>query len=248
MSRNGLSFTNSFAETALEFIERSSKLDAAASVDDFRVTIRRLGFAGGACGAWAGIGQNRKVRFFFLDWPKEWIDIYESNRFAAHDFLPMEARRRVGAFWYSDVATRLKLTEIQKRVYAAGVAFGWKDVLAVPIHGPGSLQGLVTLATRQELSLSAADRAAVEMMARTVWEQCRTSEGFGMFAPDRAQLSPREIECLQWAAAGKSDADIATLVGIKPATAHFHVEQAKKRLGVKTRVEAVAVGVLNGAI
>jgi DNA-binding CsgD family transcriptional regulator len=38
------------------------------------------------------------------------------------------------------------------------------------------------------------------------------------------------------------------LVGISSATAHFHIEQAKRRLGVRTRVEAVAVGVLNGLI
>jgi DNA-binding CsgD family transcriptional regulator len=128
------------------------------------------------------------------------------------------------------------------------VAYGWKDVFAVPIHGPGSMQGLVTMATRETLAFDATDCAVLEMMARAVWERCRTSEGFGMFAPERVHLSPREIECLQWAAVGKSDADIAVLVGIKPATAHFHIERAKKRLGVKTRVEAVAVGVLHGVI
>jgi DNA-binding CsgD family transcriptional regulator len=42
--------------------------------------------------------------------------------------------------------------------------------------------------------------------------------------------------------------DIPIILGIKPATAHFHIEQAKKRFGVKTRVEAVAVGVLHGVI
>jgi hypothetical protein len=42
--------------------------------------------------------------------------------------------------------------------------------------------------------------------------------------------------------------DIPIILGIKPATAHFHIERAKKRLGVKTRVEAVAVGVLHGVI
>ena len=91
-------------------------------------------------------------------------------------------------------------------------------------------------------------RAVLEAMARTVWERCRTSEGFGVAAAAQPKLSPREIECLQWAAAGKSDADIATLVGISPATAHFHIERAKKRLGVKTRVEAVAAGVLHGVV
>ncbi len=104
------------------------------------------------------------------------------------------------------------------------------------------------MATRESLNLGVTDCAVLEIMARTVWEHCRTSEGFGIFDPVRIRLSPREIECLQWAAAGKSDTDIASLIGIKPATAHFHIEQAKKRLGVKTRVEAVAVGVLHGVI
>jgi LuxR family quorum sensing-dependent transcriptional regulator len=146
------------------------------------------------------------------------------------------------------VVPQLKLSAKQKELYEAGVAYGWKDVFGVPIHGPGSLQGLVTMATREELNFSVADCAVLEGMARAVWERCRTAAGFGMSDSHPARLSPREIECLQWAAAGKSDADIAVLVGIKPATAHFHIEQAKKRLGVRTRVEAVAVGVLRGAI
>ncbi len=131
---------------------------------------------------------------------------------------------------------------------AAAAVYGYKDVFAVPIHGPGSLQGVVSLAAAKTLNLDAAERAVVETMARVVWERCRTSDGFGISTPDRAHLSPRGIECLQWAAAGKSDADIATLVGISEATAHFHIEQAKKKLGVKTRVEAVAVAVLQGLI
>jgi DNA-binding CsgD family transcriptional regulator len=238
----------SLAEQGLKFVERCSTHSAAASADDFLATIRRMGFAAGACGAWAGIGRNRKVRFFFVDWPQDWIEFYETNRFVEHDVLPIEARRRIGHFWFNDIKSRFKLTEKQQQLYDAGVAYGWTDVFAVPIHGPGSMQGLVTMATRKVLALSSSDCAVLEMIARTVWECCRSSEGFGMFDPDRVQLSPREIECLQWAAAGKSDADIAVLVGIKPATAHFHIERAKKRLGVKTRVEAVAVGVLHGVI
>lgn len=96
--------------------------------------------------------------------------------------------------------------------------------------------------------MNSGERGVLEIMARTIWERCRTSELFGAVGPELAQLSPREIECLQWAAAGKSDNDMATLVGIKPATAHFHIEKAKKRLGVKTRIEAVAVGLLRGVI
>jgi DNA-binding CsgD family transcriptional regulator len=239
---------HSLAELGLGFIARCSASSAAAATHDFLATIRQLGFAAGACGAWAGIGKNRKVRFFFVDWPKDWIEFYETNRFVEHDLVPIEARRRVSWFWYSDVARASKLTDKQQELWDACVIYGWKDAFAVPIHGPGSMQGLVTLATREALSFGPDECAVLEAMARAVWERCRTSEGFGMFKPDLVQLSAREVECLQWAAVGKSDVDIATLIGIKPATAHFHIEQAKKRLGVTTRVEAVAVGMLHGVI
>jgi DNA-binding CsgD family transcriptional regulator len=238
----------SLAERGLQFIERCASCAAAEAVTEFLQTIDQMGFPASACGAWAGVGRNRKVRFFFVTWPKDWIEFYESNGFVEHDLVPVEARRRIGPFWFNDVVRHYKLSSKQKELWDAGVAYGWTDVFAVPIHGPGSMQGLVTMATRELLAPTPADCAVPEMMARAVWERCRASEGFGMFPADRVQLSAREIECLQWAAAGKSDADIAVLVGIQPATAHFHIEQAKKRLGVKTRVEAVAVGTLHGVI
>jgi len=239
---------SSLAQQGLKFVERCVAASAAACTVDFIATTRRLGFAGGACGAWAGVGPNRRHRLFFVDWPSDWAEFYEKNEFFNHDVLPAEARRRVAPFWFSEVARHLKFTAKQQELYDAGWAYGWRDVFAVPIHGPGSLQGLVTMATRQTLTFNRADCAVLETMARAVWERCRSAEGFGTLDSGRMQLSPREIECLQWAAAGKSDADIALLVGIKPATAHFHIEQAKKRLGVNTRVEAVAVGVLHGVI
>ncbi len=223
-------------------------MTAAACADDFSATIKRFGFGATACGAWAGVGRHRQSRFFFVSWPPEWLETYERNRYFQHDPLVMEARRRLSAFWFSDILAGFKLTAKQHELLAAAAQYGYKEVFAVPIHGPGSIQGVVSLAARELLKFGAADRAVLEMMSRAVWERCRTSEGFGMSSAERAPLSPREIECLQWAAAGKSDGDIAVLVGIKPSTVHFHIEQAKKRLGVKTRVEAVAVCVLQGII
>jgi DNA-binding CsgD family transcriptional regulator len=238
----------STSDQGLRFIERCSGLPPAAAADDFLATIRQMGFTAGACGAWAGIGKNRRHRFFFVNWPADWVEFYNKGGWFQHDILPIEARRRIAPYLWSELVKSSKLTAAQKALYDAGWAYGWRDVFAVPIHGPGSLQGLVTIATREMLPWTQEDRALLEIMARTIWEHCRTAEAFGSFDPGRIKLSPREIECLQWAAAGKSDTDIAALIGIKPATAHFHIEQAKKRLGVRSRVEAVAFGVLQGII
>ena len=233
---------------AADFIDRCATHDPARCAEDFLSTVKEMGFEGGACGAWAGVGKNRRNRFFFVDWPPDWVEFYEANRFHEVDFMLVEARRRISPFWGGQVIKGIKLTAKQRQFVDAASRRGWTDVLGIPIHGPGSLQGLVTLITRGVPTLSAVDAAMLEIMSRVVFERCRQAEDFGLFAPSKLDFTAREIECLQWAAAGKSDKQIAGVLGLKPATVHFHIEQAKRRSNVKSRVEAVAVGVLGGFI
>ncbi|MCE7999801.1 MAG: helix-turn-helix transcriptional regulator [Rhodobiaceae bacterium] len=54
-------------------------------------------------------------------------------------------------------------------------------------------------------------------------------------------LTPRERDCLKWAAHGSSNTGIAAQLGVTPRTAKFHIENAMKKVGAKTRAEAVAI-------
>ena len=56
----------------------------------------------------------------------------------------------------------------------------------------------------------------------------------------RPVLTPRERDCLALVAEGLSDGDIGERLGIAQLTAHAHVENAKRKLGAKTRAQAVA--------
>jgi DNA-binding CsgD family transcriptional regulator len=51
-------------------------------------------------------------------------------------------------------------------------------------------------------------------------------------------LTPREREVLQWVAAGKTDRDIAQIVGTSPRTVHKHLQHVYAKLGVETRTAA----------
>jgi DNA-binding CsgD family transcriptional regulator len=87
--------------------------------------------------------------------------------------------------------------------------------------------------------------ARVHAMSLYLHERCR--DLIGNPGPDPGSvLSPREIECLRWVSLGKSDWEIGRILGISHNTAHFHVEQAKRKLGVRTRSQAAAVLVLGG--
>ena len=57
--------------------------------------------------------------------------------------------------------------------------------------------------------------------------------------PSPAGLTPREREVVHWLAHGKTDADIAALLGTSPRTVHKHLEHVYVKLGVETRTAAV---------
>ncbi len=59
----------------------------------------------------------------------------------------------------------------------------------------------------------------------------------------RRRLSPiltsRQRDCLILVARGKNDRQIAEVLGISGQTVHKHIEAAKKRYGVSTRIQLV---------
>jgi DNA-binding CsgD family transcriptional regulator len=58
----------------------------------------------------------------------------------------------------------------------------------------------------------------------------------------------RESEVLAWVAAGKSDWAIGQILNISNKTVNFHVENAKRKFGVGTRVQAVIAAMRIGIL
>lgn len=64
-------------------------------------------------------------------------------------------------------------------------------------------------------------------------------EGIGGALSRALAVTAREGEVLLWLARGKSNADIASILGVSPRTVNKHLEQIYKKLGVENRVAAV---------
>jgi len=56
-------------------------------------------------------------------------------------------------------------------------------------------------------------------------------------------LGDREVECLTWAARGKTSAEIAAIIGSSKRNVDFHIETACRKLSVATRVQAAVKAV-----
>lgn len=62
------------------------------------------------------------------------------------------------------------------------------------------------------------------------------------------RLTDREVEALTWSARGKSSTDIAVLMQVSERTVNFHIDNAIRKLGVATRIQAAVKAALNGLI
>ena len=62
------------------------------------------------------------------------------------------------------------------------------------------------------------------------------------------QLTPRELECLKWCAAGKTFADIGEILEITERTVHFHLTLCRHKLNALTNPQAVGRAIQIGLI
>ncbi len=112
------------------------------------------------------------------------------------------------------------------------------------MHGPHGYRSIVAIAGETR-DLPLRHRTTLHLMALYLHERLKTllAPELAVAPSDVARLSPGEIECVRWLIAGKSDWEMGEILGIAEATSHWRIEQAKKKLGVKTRAQLTALAV-----
>jgi DNA-binding response OmpR family regulator len=70
----------------------------------------------------------------------------------------------------------------------------------------------------------------------------------GAVWPQQIDLRHREVETLTWAARGKTFAEIGEILGLSKRTVEFHLDNARRKLGVATRTQALVKATAGGLI
>jgi DNA-binding CsgD family transcriptional regulator len=176
-------------------------------------------------------------------WPADFVDRWLCKDYTLYhrwqrlDHLPYVA--------YPAAAAKNKALLPRQRCIDRELAdIGVKSFLHVPIHLPRGRLAIVSWSTHKENA--AAERAlnnSCELMAAArffmdlVLRREKSTGGSDTYPT----LSRREVECLAWAAQGKSDRSIAAICGLSPATIRCYIDSASAKLGTTTRTQAVAV-------
>lgn len=182
----------------------------------------------------------------YNDMPEGFAESFDKDGFSKNNPLISHASKEARPYSAAEIWA-MPLTVHQRRALAQlNLSLKVRDGVMIPIRSGASLEGIVLLGG-QNPEMAPIVRSALHLLATCAFEQVIQLET----NPRRASagmLSPREVECLSWAAAGKTDAEIGRILTISPRTTRFHIENAKKKLGVATRVQAVAEAMKRKAI
>lgn len=170
--------------------------------------------------------------------PREWITRYREQSLDRFDPIP-GMTFRLGHPERVDAVIRQMtgLTREEQAFIAAFKASGLGDVLAVPTYGPFGRPGFIGLGGCAHPALI--DEIDISLVS-AVAQQFHTRMELLQIDEPPPGLSPREREILKWLAKGKSQADIATILGIAPPTVATHIKRLYHKLGVQDRISAVA--------
>jgi LuxR family quorum sensing-dependent transcriptional regulator len=182
-----------------------------------------------------------------LSWPDEWRDRYFAQNYIAHDPANLHLFQTSLPYTWDEMLAFPYYSKRQHTIVHEASEFGLTTGLIVPLPCLGSGPALVTIAG-DKIEMSPTDRVELHMAAMYAHARVRLLSGRKRRFVGSPHLSPRERECLQWAAIGKTDWEISEILSISERTAGAHIERVKEKYGVATRMQAVVHGLRCGAI
>ena len=180
-----------------------------------------------------------------------WVDpdyAYWRDRKLALHIAFLTAARLVGEpFYYSDGRLRTwrpthLLDEVDCSQARNTPNFG--EAIIAPVHLPRGLVGAVFWCSREPVGVEAifAEHAGhLHSLAVKLIATHNEARGRPRNPPVPQTLSRREVQCLRWAAAGKTDGEIGIILSLSVSTVRFHLRNAAAKLGATGRAQSIQI-------
>ena len=224
-------------QLTLDFVANLDTAATSAAVTPlFERYADKLGFTNAICMRVPETGEALDSTFLLNSFPQDWVRHYDEQGYIKSDPVVRELFLSYQPFSWSEVLARRTIDPVQRQIMAESADAGMNEGFVVPIYQGGGYTGLVSYAGR-EPNISEDARGAVTLASIYLHNKLTTLRRRD--AHNTYELTERELECLRWAAAGKSDWEIGQILLISSKTVNYHIENAKRKFGVATRVQAI---------
>ncbi len=155
-------------------------------------------------------------------------------------------RTNIGFAW-SELPGLVVIGHREKEVLDRSKRFGIGDGFTVPVNVPGEPGGSCSFAIRRGAQLPLQRLLSAEQVGAHAFRAARRLHNYPASART-PHLSRRERQCVRLLAAGKTDWEIAAILGISVETAHQYVKRARAAYDVVSRAQLVACGLRDALV
>ena len=183
------------------------------------------------------------------NYPMGWLETFFAKNFNRLDPVLRAARRTALGFQWSDIPRIVPLTAAQLRVLECGRREGIADGFTVPANIPGEATGSCNFAVGPDKPLPVNNLPMAHLVGSFAYEAARQLwlRQIGIVRRvEPVKLTPRQRDCLVLVAQGKTDWEIATVLGLKESTVNGYIDEAKTSLGVTRRSQMVTRALFEG--
>ncbi len=172
--------------------------------------------------------KNHPPPFIKTNFPDFWIQHYYDHNYRNIDPVLIHSPHMQEPFLWKSLPGRVRLDDSQKLLLKEAEAAGLKSGISIPLHGPHTQVFIVSFAAGEEHPEAGLNSHILFMLAvqfhRAYGKWLETTP-----AP-ASLLTPRELDCLQWIARGKSSWETGVILGVSETTINFHVREVMGKL------------------
>lgn len=222
----------------------ATTFDQLRSVVD--AIVQRFGFQWFSLVHNVDLTRTTRKALLLTTYPAPWVEEILEGRLYLEDPVHAACIKTVSGLTWDQIGDYIAPNGRQLSILERGRAHGLESGFTMPIRMGEEPDAIFTVACQGNEIIANADRLSARLIGTVAFDRARTLLGPDELANVPLALSPRQIDCIDLVARGKSDWEIGQILGLSRDTVHEYVESARRRYGVRRRTQLVLRALRDG--
>lgn len=245
--QQGVTMSRRTLDDTLTFIARVDRASTPAQIADAVVDVARpLGFSHVLAGIipLPGMTAEQQISNVVLQrWPKAWSERYFTKGYLFDDPTIQRVNASTEPFLWSELEPTYRNTPAPTRVMGEAREFNLGCGFTVPmITLNGQTAGFSLASERAEVP--SVLRGQLQLIAMYAFARALAQK----YRSAPVNLTPREMDILQWMAEGKSDWEISVILKVSEHLVDKIARQLRAKLNATNRTQTVAIALRHNLI
>lgn len=237
------------------FIDRARKAGNPAELNNVMQAItREMGFDNFVLAHYIHLKPDRRTGAMqdyiaLSDYTSSWMDLVFEGKFSHNPVRRCSYATNLGFAW-ERVDRFIPITQADRDTMTSWKGLGVGDGYTVGTHLPGEPSGSCSFTMRPGRTIPHRNLPMAHLIGCFAFQAARELVGrhAGPIEIEPPKLTTRQLECIVLVAKGKTDWEIARILGISEETVKQHLKDARARYDVSKRVQLVIRVVHEGLV